>query len=71
MEFAVGLIPKNNPESIYGKLSDRNPDNDRENKEMIDMSDDELSKKLLNTLVGSITTLGGSVLSSIKDEKVI
>jgi hypothetical protein len=71
MEFAVGLIPKNDPESIYGKLSDRNPDNDRENKEMIDMSDEELSTKLLNTLVGSRAKLGGNVLKTIKDEKVI
>jgi predicted DNA-binding protein YlxM (UPF0122 family) len=71
LEYAVGLIPKNNPDSIYGKVSDRNPESHQDEKSLIDLNDDELSQKLLDTLTKKMYQVGDNTLKNIKDEKVL
>lgn len=68
--YAVGLIPKADPQGIYGKMSDRNKLMEEE-KDLVDHTDEELSSLLLETLTKKKRVLGGNALKSVKDEKVL
>ena len=68
--YAVGLIPKQDPQGIYGKMSDRNVMKE-DDRDLIDYSDEEMAELLLDTLTKKQTKLGDNALKSVKDEKVI
>ena len=72
LEYAVGLIPKNNPEGIYGRLSDRNPNSEDVTKHLYEMNDEEISNVLLDKLMEKKSgSFGGNALKSIKNENIL
>ena len=71
LEIIVGIIPKNDPGQLFNTLGDYNPDMEKDQENLLELEEEEVSLILLNKLRQKQTKLGDSILKKVKDEKII
>lgn len=72
LKKSVGFIPVQNPDQIYGRISEKNPEtHENSDEDILEMNTPELQQLLLKKLQGKAPPLGGNALKAVADQQIL